>query len=99
MRDFTIERALSLIVAAVYLGITGFFAYPRGKLVTDLLLVSGALLLPLACIWFSDEMGEYVGTVPGPAVNRKSPGWMVRVGGWVLLLLPAIIFFWLSYQS
>ena len=99
MREFPIERALSLIVAAGYLGITSFFAYSQGKVLANLLLISGALLLPLACIWFGDELGEYVGAVPGPAVTRKSPGWMVKVGGWVLLLLPAIVFFWFIYKG
>ena len=95
MREFPVGRTLSLIISAAYLVITAFFAYSRGKLLTDLLIVCAALLLPLACIWFGDEFGEYVGTVPGPAINRKSPGWMVKIGGWVLLLLPAIIFWFI----
>ena len=96
MREFSIGRLLSLIVAAGYLVITSFFTYSAGKLVANLLIVGGALLLPLACIWFGDELGNYVGALPGPAVNRKSPAWMVKLGGWVLLLLPAIAFWFLS---
>lgn len=98
MREFPLERMLSLVIAGVYLVITAFFA-SKGKLVTDLLLVCGALLLPMACIWFGDELGEYIGALPGPGITRKSPGWMVKIGGWVLLLLPIVIFFWFVYES
>ena len=98
MRDLPVGRVLSLIIAAIYLVVSGFAADSIAKLLADLLIVGGALLLPLACIWFGDEMAEYVGTLPGPAINRKSPAWMVKVGAWVLLLLPAVIF-WFLWKS
>ena len=91
MREFPIGRTLSLIIAAVYLVITAISASSPSKLLVGVLMVCGALLLPLACIWFGDEMGEYIGILPGPAITGKSPGWMVKIGGWVLLLLPAIV--------
>ena len=84
------SRALSLAVASIYVGLT-IYSAPHGMLTGGLLKVGGGLLFPLACIWFGDEMGDYVGTLPGPGINRTSPGWMVKLGGWVLLLLPAII--------
>ena len=99
MRDFPIERTLSLIIAAVYLVIVSIAAGSPARLLADLLIMGGALLLPLACIWFADEMGEYIGVLPGPAITTKSPGWMVKLGGWVLLLMPAIVFFCFVYQS
>ena len=99
MREFPLERTLSLIVAAAYLVITTLFAYSKGRLVVDLLIVCAGLLFPLACIWFGDELGEYLGALPGPGITRKSPGWMVRIGGWVLLLLPAIVFLWFIYKG
>ena len=71
-----ISRALSLVIALVYLGLAIFSAPSAAKLFAGLLIFGGALLLPLACIWYGDELGEYVGTFPGPAVTRKSPGWM-----------------------
>jgi uncharacterized membrane protein YoaT (DUF817 family) len=51
------------------------------------------LILPLACIWFGDEMGDYMGTWPisGGGITNTTPGWLVRIGGWLLLLLPVII--------
>jgi hypothetical protein len=93
-----ISRTLSLVVACVYLGITIYFAQ-HAKLITDLLIIGSALLFPLACIWFGDEMGQYYGTLPGPAITRTSPGWMVKLGGWLLLLLPAILYPFVIYMS
>jgi hypothetical protein len=51
------------------------------------------LVLPLACIWFGDEMGDYMGTLPisGGGITNPTPSWLVRAGGWLLLLLPIII--------
>ncbi len=95
MRELTIGRALSLVIAAVYLVVGALSADSIAKLLASLLFVGGALLLPLLCIWFGDEVGEYMGTFPGPAINRTSPAWMVKLGGWVLLLLPVIIFLFL----
>lgn len=91
MSELSIGRTLSLIVAAVYLLVAGLSAPSIRELVAALLILSGYMLIPLACIWFGDELGEYVGTLPGPSINRKSPGCMVKVGGWVLLLFPVII--------
>ena len=94
MREFPVARTLSLIIAVAYLVLTAMSARSSAKVLSGLLITCGALLLPLACIWFSDELGEYVGALPGPGITRKSPGWMVKIGGWVLLLLPVILF-WL----
>lgn len=98
MREFPIERTLSLIITAAYLGLTALGANSVAKLLSGILIVGGGLLLPLACIWYADEMGEYIGTLPGPAINRRSPAWMVKIVGWVLLLLPAILFVWIVFQ-
>ena len=82
-----ILRALSLVIAFIYLGVTSYSAPSAAKLLANLLLMSATLLLPLACIWDGDELGEYADSF---GITQKSPGWMVKVGGWVLLLLPAI---------
>lgn len=60
--------------------------------------LGGALLFPLACIWFPNELREYFDGPFEAALSHKSPAWMVRVGGWVLLLLPAVLF-WFIYRS
>jgi len=78
-------RIISLIIACIYIimaffvGETGFWIY-----------VLGYLILPLACIWFGDEMGGYTGFWRGIPL-RQTPGGFIRFMGWVLLLLPTVI--------
>ena len=60
---------------------------------------TAAVLLPLACVWFGDELGNYVGTVPGPAITKRSPGRLVKLGGWILYLVPAVVVGWFIYQT
>ncbi len=50
------------------------------------------LIFPLACIWFSEAMGDYVGPTFGrPGITQTTPGCIVAVGGWLLLFLPVIV--------
>ena len=87
------SRALSLLVAAIYVLAPVVAGWQKSlREVLGMVVAIGAyLIIPLVCIWFSDEMGDYIGTLPGPAINRRSPGWMVNIGGWFLLLLPVLI--------
>jgi hypothetical protein len=48
-------------------------------------------IFPLACIWFSDEMGGYIGSTNSVAITARSPGWLVCALGWMILLLPVFI--------
>jgi len=48
------------------------------------------LLLPMSCIWFSEELGEFTGHWGMDHIDKKSPGWAVALSGWVLLLLPPL---------
>ena len=96
------SRGLSLLVAGAYLLIPLLLAASHKSIrevLGILLITAAALLLPLACIWFGDELGDYIGALPGPAVNRRSPGWLVKLAGWFLLLLPAMVGGWFFYQS
>jgi hypothetical protein len=93
IRSGAMSKTLSLLIAITYLVITSLLQRSAAQLFANLLIIGAALLLPLACIWFAGEMGEYIGVFPGPGINRKSPAWMVKIGGWILLLLPAILFF------
>ena len=88
-----LSRVLSLTVAGAYLAIVGLFGSHRAitERVGATLLMAVVLCLPLACIWFGDELGEYVGLLPGPAISKRSPGGLVKVCGWVLLLMPVIL--------
>jgi hypothetical protein len=49
------------------------------------------LILPLACIWFSEAMGGYTGPVWRAVVTAPTPGVFVCIAGWLLLLVPGII--------
>jgi len=50
--------------------------------------VLGFVILPLACIWFGDAMGGYIGPTWGPGITAPSPGLMVCIAGWLLLIVP-----------
>ncbi len=76
-----VNRAAAGVVAGIMLitfGVTGGIAT----------MITGAiyLLLPMACIWFPDEMGS-LASVKGLPLN-ETPGFLVIAGGWLLLLLP-----------
>ena len=87
------SRFFSLVIAAGYLS---FVIFAPAQVSTErrigtVLAVAGYLVLPLLCIWFGDEMGNYTGTLPGPAINKTTPGCLVTFIGWVLLLLPVVL--------
>jgi hypothetical protein len=81
------SRILSILIAILYL----VYAYHAGG--GELVLrVLGYLLLPMACIWFSEEMGSYTGVGFGRgAITQETPGCLVALVGWLLLLLPLIL--------
>ena len=81
----TWNRAISLVVAGPYLAILGLYYGSEAVYNSCIILV-----LPMACIWFGDEMGRYTGVRFGilrPYVTDTSPGVMVRVCGWLVLLV------------
>ena len=83
-------RRASLIIAAVYLVLSVVLGGLMWFLMTILLLI-----VALALIWFCDEIGDYTGgfhRVGRPYITKKSPGVLVSLFGWLLLLLPVIIF-------
>lgn len=100
LTDFGAARFISLVIAAGYLSVVLFM--PGDKSIPGrlgiALAVAAYLLIPLLCIWFGDEMGNYIGTLPGPAINKPTPGCLVRVCGWVLLFFPIIVLFILANQ-
>jgi len=49
------------------------------------------IIFPLACIWFSDAMGGFMGPAGAISVTKASPGIFVRALGWLLLVLPLLI--------
>jgi len=80
------NRILSGLLAGAYLVI----AFIAGGIAASLKMMIG-IIMPLACIWFGDEMGQYRGTIRLQAMTCSTPGYLVRAGGWLILLLPIII--------
>jgi hypothetical protein len=80
------NRIASALLVIVWLGILGFAAGLQG-------VIRGALdvALPVACIWFADALGSMTAAFPSALSNvpidRTSPGCLVRVLGWVVLLV------------
>lgn len=87
----SISRILSLVVAGIYL-VFPIAVYLCGdkEACRGLEYMLAFLVLPLACIWYGDELGELLGIKYG-LVSAPSPGWAVMFMGWVILLLPLII--------
>ena len=86
---------MSLVIASAYfvlplLAVVGKQGSIK-EVVVIVLAAAGYLVMPLLCIWFGDEMGGYMGALPGPAINKPTPGCLVKLCGWFLLFLPAII--------
>jgi hypothetical protein len=87
-------RVLSLIVALGYVLLGMLASQSFIAALGHGVFVCAVVTLPLACIWFGDEVGDYVGSLPGPSINKRTPGAIVKVGGWILLLLP-VVAYWL----
>ena len=82
-------RKISLIIAIAYLILALIFGGLEWFLIT-----LGLLIVALALIWFGEEMGEYLGgfhRIGKPYITKKSPGSLVSLFGWALLLLPVIV--------
>jgi len=85
------NKLLSAVVALCYL----LFAYFKGESMV-LFKTALSLLLPMSAIWFSDAMGSALTRFPGPLsmhpITQHTPGIMVAIGGWILLLSPIFAF-------
>jgi len=79
------NKILSVLIALIYIAM----AFAAGG-VEDAVKVLLFVIFPLACIWFGDLMGGYVGPTSSMAITEPSPGLMVCIAGWVLLLVPII---------
>jgi hypothetical protein len=81
------NRILSGIVVAIYvftalIAVDGEHAF----------MIFVAMVFPLACIWFSDTMGGFIGPAGAIGITAPSPGAFVRILGWIVLLLPLLFF-------
>jgi membrane protease YdiL (CAAX protease family) len=80
-----ISRIVSGLVAVTYL--VAAYADAGGA---GVLACAAFLVLPLACIWFSETMGELSGIIRLHQLTAETPGWLVACGGWLVLLVPVI---------
>jgi hypothetical protein len=79
-----IGRIISLVLSGLY--VVGAYWAGGGESFGKALIFC---LLPLACIWFPDDVGEYTGNgLTLPSITAESPGCVMKVVGWVLLLFP-----------
>ena len=88
------QRGASLIIAIAYLLVAPFLfpANSWSHLMTDIIVRILSLAFPLACIWFADDMAEFQDGTLFPRITTASSGRFVRLGGWLLLLLPVLVF-------
>ena len=83
----TTERFYSSLLAIVYVVVS--FIIEDGETAFN---VGFALIFPLAIIWFSEEMGGYIGPTKGGYINRESSPFLLKIIGWIFLLVPGFIF-------
>ncbi len=79
-------KVLSLAMAAGYVFLAvhwGGVSYWRW---------AAGLLLPLAFIWFPEQIGNLTGYYKSGYVNVQTPAAIVSFLGWVLLIAPAVVF-------
>jgi membrane protease YdiL (CAAX protease family) len=85
-------KLASLVVAAIYVFAALVALGPGAALGCGV-----ALLLPLALIWFPDELGNYTGGGGrGHDIDMESPEWAVAGLGWIFLLGGPAVGIWLA---
>lgn len=91
------HRSLSALVAIGFVAVIVFGSHPGNfrQALLIILIASAALLLPLACIWFADDMGEYAGNLFAPGLAKPTPGVAIRVAGWFLLVVQFVVLLFL----
>lgn len=88
MINLITARNVSVLYLITYFSIS-FYLFPPESAGSGVGLFARQSLyyfVPLMCIWYGDELEEFVGISPG-----GTPDWILKFGGWFLLLLPAVI--------
>ncbi len=84
--QITVGRVLSLLVAAAYVFAVCHWGTPGAWRPMI------GLIIPLALIWFPDEIGDLTGYYKTGYVNTQTPGVIVSVIGWFILVgLPVVL--------
>jgi hypothetical protein len=81
-----VSRLASSALVAGYL-VIGMLAGGPG----ETLKVLAFCVVPLACIWFPEALGDYTGYLVFDRITKASPSIFVWFMGWVVLLLPLIV--------
>jgi hypothetical protein len=97
-----VSRWISLSIAIIYILLFGFGLVLSGDLkempiVKIVELAFGIIFwlgISVGCIWFGDELGEGMVGAHYGLVSSPSPGWLVKLLGWILLILPAGMLIW-----
>ena len=85
--QITIGKILSVIVAIAYTVVAIQYTGVAG------LKWCAGLLLPLACIWFPEEIGSMTGYFRSGYVNVQTPGVFISIFGWFFLVgLPVLVY-------
>jgi hypothetical protein len=80
------NRVISAAVALIFLVVA--FTHGGAALALKLAIF---LIIPLACIWFPDELGGYIGPAWGGPIMTSTPAVIVCIVGWILLSMPLLI--------
>lgn len=88
-----LQRSISAVVALGYMLLVVFGSHPKDfRHALIIMFISySPLLLPLACIWFPEEMGDYTGNLSFPQITKATPAGVIRVGGWCLLIFEFLL--------
>lgn len=81
------ELVLACIVALIAILFTIFAPNPEIRPGFAILFLIG----PLGAIAFSERLGQYTGPTRGGYITTQTPGCVVKLIGWLLLLLVAVV--------
>ncbi|MDD5262249.1 MAG: hypothetical protein PHD76_10435 [Methylacidiphilales bacterium] len=84
--NIDLNRAISGLIAAGYMVGAYLYLGPETTWKAGI-----GLIFPLACIWFSEEMGNFTGSSQSVSITCPTPGLLVLIGGLVVLFLPVIM--------
>jgi len=80
------NRILSALVCIIYI-IFAFLDEGGGFAFSTL----GASFVLLMIIWNADDIGSYTGGKFSGWMTSPTPGWLVRILGWIFLLTPGVV--------
>lgn len=81
------NRVLSLGVA----GLAVWLMYSRVEHPSAAGRLAGVMIIALICIWFGEQVGEFTGFFRGHHISTTTPGCLVVVVGWLLLVVASFI--------